>query len=210
MKKVDNQDFLWYSLYSFAGFGLEILLLMIENIFIKEQTIFTICFHWVLTVILWGTISFILYKNSKSKLKFDLLNNNTISKENIIFTIILIIMFLIAKYFIFGDMKFINEFNNLGIIKFIFQYIYYFFEAILILFTISFGQRFFEEIFKNKLIPYGGLVLACTWGLMHILTQDLATGEFAFISAILYGIIYLLLNKNTKYSYICILLMFSL
>ena len=60
MEKIDNKDFLWYSLYAFAGFGLEILLLMIENNFIKEQTIFTSCLHWTLTIVLWGTISLIL------------------------------------------------------------------------------------------------------------------------------------------------------
>ena len=210
MKRVDNKEFLWYSLYSFAGFGLEILLLMIENIFIKEQTTFTTCFHWGLTAILWGTISFILYKNSKSKLNFDLVNNNCVGKRNIFFSLVMIIIFLIAKCCFFNSIKSIDEFNNLGIIKFIFQYIYYLFETILILFTISFGQRFFEGISKNKIIPYGGLVLAFTWGLMHILTQNMATGIFAFASAILYGIVYLLLNKNTKYSFIGILLMFSL
>lgn len=210
MSKIDNKDFLWYSLYSFAGFGLEILLLMIENIFVKEQTTFTACIHWTLTIILWGMISFILYKNSKKKLKFDLINNGNVSKRKLLLAIILIIVYLISKYFAIGGIKPINEFKELGIIKFIFQYVYYFFETILIILTISFGQRFFEGISKNKIIPYGGLVLAFTWGLMHILTQSMATGIFAFASAIIYGIVYLLLNKNTKCSYLSILFMFIL
>ncbi len=210
MTKIDNKDFLWYSLYSFAGFGLEILLMMIENIFVKEQTTFTACIHWTLTIILWGTISFILYKNSKKKLKFDLINNDNVSKRKLLLAIILIIVYLITKYFVIGGIKPINEFKELGIIKFIFQYMYYFFETILIILTISFGQRVFEAISKNKIIPYGGLVLAFTWGLMHILTQSMATGIFAFASAIIYGIVYLLLNKNTKCSYLSILFMFIL
>ncbi|MBQ3409519.1 MAG: hypothetical protein IJH12_10000 [Clostridia bacterium] len=107
-------------------------------------------------------------------------------------------------------MKIINEFNELGIVKFIFQYAYYFFEVVLIMLTISFGQRFFEGISKSKVIPFGGIVLACTWGLMHILTQSFATGIFAFVSAIIYGIVYLQLNKDSKYSYFIILLMFIL
>lgn len=210
MSKIDNKDFLWYSLYSFAGFGLEILLLMIENIFVKEQTTFTACIHWTLTILLWGMISFILYKNSKKKLKFDLINKDNVSKRKLLLAIILIIVYLISKYFIINGIKPINEFKELGIIKFIFQYMYYFFETILIILTISFGQRFFEEISKNKIIPYGGLVLAFTWGLMHILTQNMATGIFAFASAIIYGIVYLLLNKNTKCSYLSVLFMFIL
>ena len=210
MEKVDNKDFLWYSLYAFAGFGLEILLLMIENNFIKDQTIFTNCLHWTLTIVLWGAISLILYKKSKSKLKFDIINNNKIQSKNIAFAIVLLIAYLIIKYFVIGGMKTINEFNELGIVKFIFQYAYYFFEVVLIMLTISFGQRFFEGISKSKVVPFGGIVLACTWGLMHILTQNFATGIFAFVSAIIYGIVYLQLNKNSKYSYFIILLMFIL
>ena len=210
MQKTDNKDFLWYSLYSFAGFGLEILLLLIENNFIKEQSTFTNCLHWILTMVLWGIISFILYKKSKSKLNYDVINNNNTSMKSIVFVISLMFIYLIVKFFIVGGIKPINEFNELGIVKFIFQYAYYCFETILILLTISFGQRFMEGISKNKIIPFGGLILACTWGLMHILTQSFATGIFAFISAIIYGIVYLLLNKNSKYSYLSILLMFIL
>ncbi len=210
MKKVDNKDFLWYSLYAFAGFGLEILLLMIENSIISNKTIFTDCLHWVLTIVLWGFISFVLYKSSKNKLKFDVVNNNKVTNKNILVAVIIMIVYLIIKYLIIGGIKPINEFKDLGLIKFIFQHIYYCFEAILILLTISFGQRFVEGISKNKIIPYGGLILAFTWGLMHILTQNFATGIFAFVSAIVYGIIYLLFNKNTKFSYLTILSMFIL
>lgn len=210
MQKTDNIDFLWYSLYSFAGFGLEILLLMIENNFIKEQSVFTNCLHWTLTMILWGIISFLLYKKSKSKLNYDIVNNNKTSNRNIIFVIALMLIYLTIKFFIIGGIKPVNEFKDLGIVKFIFQYAYYFFETALIILTISFGQKFFEGISENRFIPFGGIILSCTWGLMHILTQNFSTGIFAFISAIIYGIVYLVLNKNTKYSYLSILLMFIL
>ena len=98
------------------------------------------------------------------------------------------LIYLIIKSFIVGGIKPINEFKELGIIKFIFQYTYYCFEGVLILLTISFGQKFMEGLSKNKTIPFGGLILA----------------------AIIYGIAYLLLNKNSKYSYLSILLMFIL
>ena len=49
-----------------------------------------------------------------------------------------------------------------------------------------------------------------TWGLVHILTKDLATGLGCLVMSILYGIVYLLLKKNIRYAYIIISLMFAL
>ena len=250
MGRVDNKEFLWYGLYAFAGFGLELLLIMVENMFIIEETLFSDCLHWVLTSILWGLMGFVLYKNSKNKLNYDIKNNNKIETKNIIISLILAVVVLVIKYFVVGGIKPIMEFNNLGAVRFVFQYIYYLFEVILIILTIAFGQKFFEvagdgknaakykikaetghtsdnrivnetknkiksetvsEIenkTENKVVPYGGLFLACTWGLIHILTQDFSTGVYAFLVAIVYGVIYLLLNKNTRWAYLGILVLF--
>lgn len=210
MEKVDNKEFLWHGLYAFAGFGLELILIMIENMLTKEQNIFTNCLHWTLTSILWGVMGFILYKRSKNKLHFDIRNTEKAEWKNVMILLVLMIAALIMKCFVIGGVKSVMEFKELGVIKFVFQYVYYLFEVILILLTIAFGQRFFEGIGKsaNKFIPYGGLFLACTWGLMHILTQDLVTGIYAFAMSVVYGAAYLLLNKNTKYTYLAILLLF--
>ena len=209
MNKVDNKDYLWYALYSFAGFGLEILLIIIENIFIKEQTTFTMCFHWILTSFLWGIVGYTLYKGSKDKLNYNLINDNNCNKNNMYIAFALVVIYSIINIIFFG-FKPIEEFKNLGLVKFLFQYIYYIFETVLILLTISFGQKFFDKYSKNKYIPFGGIILACTWGLMHILTQNISTGIYAVISATIYGCVYILLNKNTKCSYLSILLMFIL
>jgi len=57
-------------------------------------------------------------------------------------------------------------------------------------------------------LPYGGLFLALTWGLIHILLQGFQTGIYAFAMAILYGVIYLVFKKNTRYAYILIAVIF--
>lgn len=109
-----------------------------------------------------------------------------------------------------GNLKIIGEFRRNELIEFIFQNIYYIFEVGLVFLIIAFGQEFFEKLFnRNTNVPYGGIVLALTWGLIHILTQsDIITGLVVMLFSVIYGIIYLLLNKNSKLTYLAILLAF--
>ncbi len=100
---------------------------------------------------LWGLVSYILYKNSKKKLNYDIYIKSKVSKNKVIIVAGIIFVYLLTKYFIVGGIKPIQEFNNLGVIKFIFQYAYYFFETLLILLTIAFGQKFMDNIFKIKI-----------------------------------------------------------
>lgn len=52
---------------------------------------------------------------------------------------------------------------------------------------------------KKSNIPFGGIILCCTWGTIHILTQgSVVTGLGVMAFAIMYGIMYLTLNRNTN------------
>ncbi len=213
MKKITASDFLALGLYAFAGFGLEVLLSMVlPNLLgIKSSEYSTIhhCIHWVLTCVLWGSITVFLLHLSKTKYSFDILkNNHVITPKRWLIAIIITVVSIMITTIVCKGFKPVTEYN--GLVKFIFQNIYYLFEAALIVLTIIFGQRFGEVITKKDNLPWGGLFLAMTWGLVHILLQDLHTGIYTFIMAILYGIVYVALNKNTKYSYILITLMFIL
>ena len=75
---------------------------------------------------------------------------------------------------------------------------------------IAHGQKAFDNWFGIKYIPFGGILLAVTWGLIHIFTQGVATGIYAIIQAILYGSIYIILNKDYKFTYMAIALMFMI
>ncbi|WP_200789781.1 hypothetical protein [Clostridium fallax] len=95
--------------------------------------------------------------------------------------------------------------------KFIFQYIYYIFEAVLVLLIIVFGQKAGEMSFKNKRLPWGGFLLGVTWGLIHLLTKgDLVIGLILCLASVLYGIAYLAVKKNIYIAYPIIFLMFVL
>lgn len=222
---VKARDFLDLGLTAFAGLGMEIVLMFIEKSIgidriINSQLIQDVL-HWIMTCIIWGVVTMVLIKKSRDKFNYSVFNDmNKPTKKGIILTIVLFIITILIGIALWnGQFKPIAEFYKKcsiygsygGVIAFIFQYIYYAFEAMLMVLIIAFGEKIGEIKFgKNKRIPYGGILLALTWGLVHILTKDLTTGIFGVIIAIVYGYTYLALNKNFKYSYITIMLMFML
>lgn len=47
-----------------------------------------------------------------------------------------------------------------------------------------FGQCAFEKCFHKCNIPYGGIIVAITWGIGHFFTKDIATGIITMISGL--------------------------
>lgn len=79
----------------------------------------------------------------------------------------------------------------------------------LVLLIIIFGQKAFETLLKKKIhIPFGGILLALTWGAMHFVFTgiDFWNGISCMIFSILSGIMYLKLKRKITYAYIFITL----
>ncbi|MBP5636739.1 MAG: hypothetical protein J6X25_04390, partial [Bacteroidales bacterium] len=80
------------------------------------------------------------------------------------------------------------EFKSRGPILFPFQYVYYLFEVMLVLLIIIFGQMAFEKWFNNNKIPFGGILVALTWGLGHWLSKgSLFAGIYTAIGGFVFG-----------------------
>lgn len=203
-------DYLWFALYAFAGLGIEMLLLgviepMIFNgIKMADYSTVQSITHWVLTSICWGAIGFILVFLSKRKLGFQVMANKKITTSGVLLSLIIIIACIALNFYDWGTLKIVGEFQNHGILLFLFQYLYYFFEVVLVFLIVSFGQKFIETVLKKKSrIPWGGILLTITWGAVHYITKGNvvdALGTMAF--SIAYGLIYLLLERNAKWSYL--------
>lgn len=73
-----------------------------------------------------------------------------------------------------------------------------------------FGQMFFESIFENPNIPYGGILVAITWGIGHFFTKDFMTGILSALVGFAFGSVFLLTNCNFVLTYIFIWIMFVL
>ena len=204
-------DYLWYALYAFAGLGLEILLLsFVEPMFLGKANDYDLMqnvIHWILTIICWAVIIVWLIKSSQKKLNYNIINNNKVSVKGLAISLILIIACILLNVYDWGTLKIFGEFSKKGIVEFVFQYLYYIFEVGLVYLIVVFGQKFIESLIKRKsCIPFGGIILCCTWGAIHILSQgSVVTGLGVMVFALMYGMMYLVLNRNTKLSFLAML-----
>ena len=210
-------NFFILAMIAFMGLGMEIIIgLIIEPIFygctIENWSTSQNILHWIITCIVWGLFSLYLISDAKRKYDFDIFKKRkNISKLQRILIAACIIFSLITSYIDWNGFKIQKEFIANGWLKFIFQYIYYIFETGLFLLIIVFSQKAGEFWSKKKNIPWGGITVALTWGFAHILTKgSLISGLVTALGGLLYGIVYLLTNKNSKISFPILFIMFTL
>lgn len=215
MNKKRGWDYMCLALYAFAGLGIEALLAfliepLLYGVGMSEWTVLQNIVHWIITCILWGIVIALLIKEAKSKYGFDLFEKTQKMKTlQWIAASACLIFTLSISYIDWGGFKVAKEFYYNGLLKFIFQYIYYVFETGLFTLIIVFGQKAFEEWFGHKKFPYGGILVALTWGAGHILTKgSLSTGLLTAFSGFIYGVTYLLVNRDIKKTYFLLFVMF--
>jgi hypothetical protein len=77
----------------------------------------------------------------------------------------------------------------------IFQNLYYLVEYLLVVMMIAFFQRAGELWFKSSWFPWGGVGIALTWGMIHLVTNP--QGALGVILwAVLLGIFFVLSKKS--------------
>ena len=208
MKK-NKTDSIGYALYAFGGLGLEAILMMIEtNVYGQSSGAWSVMkqlTHWIIISFIWGCVGMILAK------QLPVLPQRETKTKNLAPAVIIIFASVIYTTIVWKGFKPAIEFSNLGAGRFFTQYVYYAFESLLTALIVAHGQTALENRFgRTKWIPYGGILLAATWGLVHISTQGAATGIFSVVQALLFGSIYMVFERDFKISYIAITLMFML
>jgi len=214
-KEVKGWDYLCLALYAFLGFGSEALLAyVIEPLVygntINEWTTIQIITHWISISIIWGLVFYCLVKLSSKKYNFDLFAKvEPMKKMQWLLVSICVVFVFVLKYIDWNGFKVLKEFIAWGTLKFVFLYIYYAFETALFMLIIIFGQKAFEVWFKDKKIPYGGIAVAFTWGLGHAFTKgNIMTGILAALAGFVFGVTYLLVNRDIRKTYILLFIMF--
>lgn len=170
--------------------------------------------HWVITCFTWVVVGYLLVYIAKNKLGFDIwVKAAKMKKWQLIAALLGIVLSLVISYFSWDGFKVIKEFQSKGFIKFTFQYIYYMVETGMFLLIIVFGQRAFEIWTKKCNVPWGGIICAFTWGIVHLVSRgifDIENGVLSTVSGFLFGAAYLLANRDIKKSWLILFLMFSL
>lgn len=214
-KTAKGINYLLLALTAFAGLAIEALYVdflepAIYGCSMKQWNVTQSICHWILTCITWGLIAFLIVRYAYRKYGFNLFESKgKIKAWQWAATGICMAIVLIGSYIDWNGSKVIHEFYSNGMPKFIFQYIYYFFETMLFMLIIVFGQKACEIWFKKENIPYGAVIVALTWGLGHWATKgSLFAGLFTAAGGFCFGVVYLLLNRNIKITYVTLCIMF--
>lgn len=192
------------------GLHAEFLLIEAEIfIFGKEYTEFTITesvTHWIVTCVMWGIVGLVMFYIASRVYGMDILQKeNKPSQRGIVIALMLLSSSVGVKYILLGGWQFIIDFRSQGWVQFIFLYIYYLFEASLLLLSAVFFQEAAERIIgkQNDHVPWGGVLLALTWGAAHFITTwNITTALFYTAAAFFIGCAYLAAKRNLYISYI--------
>ncbi len=217
MNKKMGWNFLSLAVTAFGGLGIEML-----YAFILEPVLFGAqmgswsdgqsIMHWILTCVTWAAVGIWLVRSAKKNYSLDILSvHGKLQAWQWAAVLAMLAVSVIIQYLDWGGLKFVIEFQRLGAVLFLFQYLYYAFETLLFLMIIVFGQKACELWMGHDKIPYGGIVCGLTWGLGHILSKGgLLIGLHGLLWGILLGTAYLVVNKDIRKAWAVLFLMFVL
>lgn len=217
MNKKMGWNFLNLAVTAFGGLGIELLYaFMLEPLLYGAQmgnwsdgqTIT----HWILTCATWGCFGVWLVRTAERNHGFNILSvHEKMRLWQWAAAFALVAASVIIQYFDWGGFKIVIEFQHLGAVLFLFQYLYYAFETILFMLIIVFGQKACELWLGHEKIPYGGILCGLTWGLGHILSKgSLLVGIHSLLWGILLGVAYLVVNREIRKAWVLLFLMFVL
>ncbi len=216
VKEVKWTKYLWLSLLSFGAFMLEYLsIFAIEVIFlhvdIQNYTMQQRSIHCIIMVFMWAFFIGVLLLFSRKHYHFPERGSkrDKISSKSWIVTLACFIGCKIMTFIDWHTLKIVGEAQGKTVFQFCAQYLYYIFEVMLVILIIIYGQKAIETLLKKESpIPFGGIILAMTWGAFHFVSRgvglEIWNGISTMIFSVLSGVMYLRLNRQCLYSYLFI------
>lgn len=215
-KKERGMEYFWLALSAFGGLGCEVILVMLEQAIygygLEKYTEVQSILHWCIICVVWGVIAFFIFRYARKELDLQIKGTQKkICGYAWILCAFFVVLLAYMNFTELGSLKPYHEFLKLGTVKFVFQHIYYLVETVLFMQIIIFGQLAFEKWFQRKNFPFGGIIVALTWGIGHIFTKgSLLTGIECMFAGFLFGFIYLLLQRDIRKTYVVLALAFIL
>lgn len=207
--------YLGFSMLFFAAFMLEYLSIFLIEVMvlkfdIQNYTSGQQSVHHLIMVILWIIYIIGLLRYSYKHFQFPTNSSgNAIGGRDWIGVLVCLAGCKIMTFIDWQTLKVIGEFHGKSISLFATQYLYYFFEIGLVLLIIIYGQQAIETLLeKESGIPFGGIILAFSWGAFHFFSRgvgvEIWNGISCMIFSVLNGYMYLKVKKNNSYSYLLI------
>ena len=213
-RKKSAAGFAVLGMFCLLGLTIEYALIMFEQfIYDKLYNEFTITesiTHWLIISGLWAILGLLLFYISSRVYGYNFLKKNQLPSARGWVTVILILLASFGtKFRIYGGWKPKIDFIQSGWFQFIFQTIYALLGTLPIISMVIFTQEAFERFSKKTNsafaahFPWGGIVLALSWGATHLITERSAAAAFGYIFlSLLIGAAHLASNKNFYLSYI--------
>lgn len=207
--------YLGLSLITFGGFLLEyftilVIDMMILGVDISNYQLAQRNTHLIINSLVWlAYIGMIIYFSNKKYNFFSELNTEKPSKKDLMIVLLCLLACKVMTFIDWHTLKIIGEASGKHVIQFLLQYLYYLVEVLLVLMVIVYGQKAFEVLYqKTTNIPFGGIVLAFTWGTFHFVSRgvglEIWNGISCMIFSLLAGTMYVRLKKHLGYSYLLI------
>lgn len=190
----------------FAIFVIEVALLGMD---ISHYSAYEQSIHHGIMAVLWILYVGLLLLYSKKKNMLPHKKQGSITKHEWSIALLSLLCCKILTFIDWHSFKIFGELQGKTMMEFLMQYLYYVMEVGIVVLLIAFGQKAFE-IYRKKQssFPYGGLLLAFTWGIFHFVSRgvgiEIWNGISCMIFSVLSGIIYVHLKRNLTWSYLFI------
>ena len=179
VKEVKWTKYLWLSLLSFGAFMLELLSIfaievIILHVDIQNYTMQQRSIHCIIMVFMWAFFIGVLLLFSRKHYHFPERGSkrDKISSKSWIVTLACFIGCKIMTFIDWHTLKIVGEAQGKTVFQFCAQYLYYIFEVLLVILIIIYGQKAIETLLKKESpIPFGGIILAMTWGAIHFVSR---------------------------------------
>ncbi len=176
-------------------------------------------FHWSVTVLIWCLAAFFFSTWAIKRRVFSELINFRLNSKVLLYTLASVLIVILAAIVesrltgaripqIYSEyLGFQNMYGGNALVVTIFQNIYYIFEMVLVLIMLAFFQKAGELWFKNEKVPYGGIGIMLTWGLIHFVSHP-EGALWITMWAIVPGLMYIVSNRSFYPVYALLLLGF--
>jgi len=164
-------------------------------------------FHWTVTIILWAAGAWMVYLWAKRKgVQADVLRVNINQRDLVLLAIG--VAFVIVYELVYTRLTglripqiwreylgFQSMYGSQAWVVLLFQNLYYMMEFVMVVLMLAFFQRAGELWSKLTWFPWGGIGIALTWGMIHLVTNPQGALGVIVWSLVL-GILFLFSKKN--------------